>query len=81
MNETLHQRAIQAARKGDWDCAHQIVQSEPDKLSARIHAWLHRREGDLSNAGYWDRQAGQSQPDVSLAVELDLLEASVNKRL
>ncbi len=27
--------------------------------SAWVHAYLHRVEGDLSNAGYWYRQAGQ----------------------
>ena len=27
--------------------------------AAWVHAYLHRVEGDLGNAGYWYRQAGQ----------------------
>ena len=47
------------AAKGDWDAAHKIVQDEDDANSAWVHAYLHRVEGDLSNAGYWYRRAGQ----------------------
>jgi hypothetical protein len=45
--------------KGNWDAAHKIVQDESDANSAWVHAYLHRVEGDISNAGYWYRQAGQ----------------------
>ncbi|MHC2334157.1 hypothetical protein [Bradyrhizobium sp. USDA 4454] len=51
--------ALWWARKGDWDQAHRIVQDESDANSAWVHAYLHRVEGDLSNAGYWYRRAGQ----------------------
>jgi hypothetical protein len=43
--------------KGDWDRAHQIVQTSDSREAARVHALLHRIEGDLSNARYWYRRA------------------------
>jgi hypothetical protein len=45
------------AAKGDWEAAHQIAQDIDDATGAWIHAYLHRKEGDLSNAGYWYRRA------------------------
>ncbi|MFN7017603.1 MAG: hypothetical protein ACK4P5_10690 [Fimbriimonadales bacterium] len=45
--------------KGDWDKAHQIVQQDDSADSAWVHAYLHRKEGDLSNAHYWYRRAGK----------------------
>lgn len=51
--------ALWWAAKGDWDKAHRIVQDEGTREAAWVHAYLHRVEGDLGNAGYWYRQAGQ----------------------
>ncbi len=45
--------------KGDWDKAHQLVQDDPTAESAWVHAYLHRKEGDLSNAHYWYRRANK----------------------
>jgi hypothetical protein len=45
---------------GEWDGAHRVAQEIDDEMGARIHAYLHRKEGDLSNAGYWYRRAGLS---------------------
>ena len=47
------------AAKGEWDMAHEIVQKESSRDAAWVHAYLHRVEGDLGNASYWYRQAGQ----------------------
>jgi hypothetical protein len=44
--------------KGDWDKAHHCVDNEDGKDAARIHAYLHRKEGDQGNAGYWYSTAG-----------------------
>lgn len=56
--------------KGDWNTAHQIVQRLNDAGSARIHAYLHRREGDEWNARYWHRRAGSVfRDDLSLEQE------------
>ena len=42
---------------GDWDAAHRAVQSDPSIEAAWVHAYLHRKEGDSANAGYWYRRA------------------------
>jgi len=54
--------ALWRDRRGDWHAAHQIVQELDDEQAALIHAYLHRKEGDESNARYWYRQAGQPFP-------------------
>jgi hypothetical protein len=51
-------RAMWMLRKGDWNGAHDLVSEISTKMASRIHAHLHRVEGDLSNAGYWYGQAG-----------------------
>jgi hypothetical protein len=38
--------------------AHEICQSMDDATGAALHAIVHRREGDFSNALYWWRRAG-----------------------
>jgi hypothetical protein len=49
--------ALWWAKNGDWDKAHRIVQDETGFDAAWVHAYLHRAEGDLGNAGYWYPQA------------------------
>ncbi|MGA0555165.1 hypothetical protein ACO2Q8_00830 [Larkinella sp. VNQ87] len=45
--------------KGDWERAHEVAQSrEGTRDYDRLHAYLHRKEGDAWNAGYWYRRAG-----------------------
>jgi len=61
--------ALWWAAKGNWDAAHRIVQDESDVNAAWVHAYLHRVEGDLSNAGYWYRQAGRPVAKDTLEVE------------
>jgi hypothetical protein len=46
-------------RNGDWTKAHEIAQDIDGRDAAWVHAYLHRREGDLPNAAYWYRQAGK----------------------
>ena len=43
--------------KGEWDKAHRLAQSESGAAGAWVHAYLHRVEGDASNAAYWYRRA------------------------
>lgn len=45
--------------KNDWQKAHDAVQDEETKAAAWVHAYLHRKEGDVWNADYWYRRAGQ----------------------
>ena len=61
--------ALWWAAKGKWDEAHKIVQDEATADAAWVHAYLHRVEGDLGNAGYWYRQAGQPVATDSLETE------------
>ena len=55
--------------KGDWEAAHRVAQDVEDASGAWVHAYLHRKEGDLSNAGYWYRRAGQPVERGSLDEE------------
>jgi hypothetical protein len=55
--------------KGDWGRAHGCAQDQDDRIGAAVHAYLHRKEGDLSNAGYWYARAGRSMPKGTLEAE------------
>jgi hypothetical protein len=55
--------------QGDWERAHELAQSVTTAEAAWVHAYLHRREGDLGNAEYWYRRAGRQRPDGSLEEE------------
>ena len=55
--------------RGDWGRAHTIVQGEQGADAAAVHAYLHRKEGDLANADYWYARAHRSRPDATLALE------------
>jgi hypothetical protein len=59
--------------KGDWEKSHNIIQDIDDTIAAWIHAYLHRKEGDVSNAGYWYRRAGKKIPGMSLREEWESL--------
>ena len=60
--------------KGDWHTAHEIAQQLDDVMAARIHAYLHRKEGDNWNSRYWHRRAGSTFPEgMSLEDEWDNL--------
>jgi hypothetical protein len=45
--------------KGDWEGAHRVAQDIESADGAWIHAYLHRKEGDASNAAYWYRRAAK----------------------
>jgi len=55
--------------KGDWAKAHESAQQDEGPGGAWVHAYLHRKEGDLSNAAYWYERAGQPQAQGSLEDE------------
>jgi hypothetical protein len=58
--------------RGDWDGAHQAVQrNEGNRDCAWVHAYLHRKEGDLGNAGYWYSRAGRSMPANGITLETE----------
>lgn len=55
--------------RGEWDRAHELAQSVETAEGAWVHAYLHRKEGDLANADYWYRRAGRRRPGVTLEQE------------
>jgi hypothetical protein len=61
--------ALWWAAKGNWDEAHRIAQDQETTDAAWVHAYLHRVEGDLGNAGYWYRRAGKPVAAGSLETE------------
>jgi len=64
---------------GDWARAHACVQDAPEGEAAWVHAYLHRREGDLANARYWYARAGRPPP--AGAVTLDAERAAMTREL
>jgi hypothetical protein len=65
--------ALWWAAKGNWNEAHKIAQDQHTADAAWVHAYLHRVEGDLGNAGYWYRQAGKPVATGSLEPEWELM--------
>jgi hypothetical protein len=65
--------------KGDWDAAHRLVQDEATREAAWVHAYLHRVEGDLGNAGYWYRQAGQPIAKDALEAEWERIASALSE--
>jgi hypothetical protein len=61
--------ALWWAGRDEWDKAHRIVMDEASKDCAWVHAYLHRVEGDLSNARYWYRLAGRAVATEPLEAE------------
>jgi hypothetical protein len=59
--------------RGDWDKAHNCAQAAGDRSGAWVHAYLHRKEGDAANAGYWYRRAGRPASTVSLGEEWEAI--------
>ncbi len=55
--------------RGDWAAAHQTAQDISGRTGAWVHAYLHRKEGDVTNAAYWYRQAGRAVASGSLEHE------------
>jgi hypothetical protein len=50
-------KAVWHGLRGEWEAAHGIAQADDGPEGAWVHAWLHRIEGDPSNAAYWYRRA------------------------
>jgi hypothetical protein len=70
---SLALQALWWQKKGDWHLAHKCAQSQGDAAGAWAHAYLHRVEGDLSNAGGWYRRADKPMPTGPLAEEWDAI--------
>jgi hypothetical protein len=57
--------------RGDWDRAHDCAQDDKSRDGSWAHAYLHRKEGDEGNAGYWYARAGRSMPARSVTLEVE----------
>jgi len=66
---SVHLKALWYDAKGDWQQAHNLIDHLEDSTSAHVHAYLHRKEGDLWNAKYWYKRAEQIMPEKSLQEE------------
>ena len=71
--------------KGDWDGAHACAQDDLTRAGSWVHAYLHRKDGDHGNAGYWYSRAGKPVPAISSekewrAIAGELLSVSAEKR-
>ncbi len=66
-------KALWFDAKENWSKAHELIQDLTDKNAAWIHAYLHRKEGDIGNADYWYWKAGKKRPDISLNEEWEQL--------
>jgi hypothetical protein len=62
-------KALWFDAKGDWETAHNVAQDIHTREGSWIHAYLHRKEGDLGNASYWYHRANQPVSKKSLAEE------------
>jgi hypothetical protein len=66
--------------KGDWDRAHELAQADEGGAGDWVHAYLHRKEGDAGNAGYWYRRAGKPASRAPLAEEWATIAAALLAR-
>lgn len=78
---SLPLQALWYEAKGDWAEAHRLAQQAETAEGSWVHAYLHRVEGDLSNARYWYTRAGRppsTQPlqEEWAAIARALLEGS-----
>lgn len=69
-NISQHLESLWWDAKGDWDKAHHLADRViSDSEGDWIHAYLHRKEGDAFNAGYWYNRAGKPKFKGSLEEE------------
>ena len=66
-------RALWHDANGNWNGAHELVQAQEDQAGAWVHAYLHRKQGDLSNASYWYGRAQKTMPNTPFEAEWEAL--------
>jgi hypothetical protein len=59
--------------QGDWERAHNVAQDVNDADGAWVHAYLHRKQGDVHNARYWYRQAGRQAAGGDIQAEWEAI--------
>ncbi|MEJ8844543.1 hypothetical protein WG954_19275 [Lacibacter sp. H375] len=68
-NSSVYLQSMWYDAKGDWHKAHSLVDHMHDPTACWVHAYLHRKEGDIANADYWYHRADKIRPAVSLQEE------------
>lgn len=69
----IYLKSLWLDAKGNWQEAHDLIDQRKDLESAHLHAYLHRKEGDLWNAEYWYKKAKKEMPKYSLQQEWEEL--------
>jgi hypothetical protein len=57
--------------RGDWEGAHRFAQDDSSRDGSWVHAYLHRKEGDTGNAGYWYVRARRPVPGAGVTLEAE----------
>lgn len=72
-------KALELDRAGEWGKAHEMAQQVDTVDGYWVHAYLHRKEGDLANAAFWYSRAQQPVPGEgeSLEAEWERLHAAL----
>ena len=65
----LYIQALWYDAKNNWAKAHSLIDSLDDRNSSWVHAYLHRKEGEISNADYWYGRAHKQRPAENLQEE------------
>ncbi len=73
VNVSVYLLALWYDARGDWDQAHRMVDSVEDDTAYWVHAYLHRKEGDIGNADYWYSKAHKKRPSANLPEEWEIL--------
>lgn len=60
--------------RGDWERAHNCAQDEHGRDGSWVHAYLHRKEGDPGNAGYWYSRSGRKMPAANVTLDVEWAE-------
>lgn len=66
-------RALWHDAHGEWDQAHELAQSAGGREGDWVHAYLHRKEGDEMNAGYWYARAGKAAAKGESPAEWEMI--------
>lgn len=66
---SVYLKALWYDARGDWNKAHTLIQDVPDRNASWIHAYLHRKEGDIGNADYWYSRADKKRFSGTLEKE------------
>ncbi|GEO12000.1 hypothetical protein [Segetibacter aerophilus] len=70
---SVYLQALWFDAKDNWKSAHDLVDHLNDKNACWVHAYLHRKEGDIRNADYWYKRAGKKRPSATLNEEWEQL--------